>query len=307
MLPANTEVVMGINVRAILDSGVGKEMMKSGSAQKSELQEFTTLTGLDPQKDIHEVVLASSEFARGTGTNGSKGVAIISGNFQPARIGQAILSKGGSKTTYAGRDLWYPEIKKEGDKDALAFLDNQLLVAGTEAEVKHFLDGGTGNVPAALRSKAASVGSRYDIWVVSMVSPSKLAGSMDSGSGPAEQAMGPLQGDMFKKIKSSQGGIKFGPRMRLGVEMEAETVEDAAALLGVLQFFKSMMGGAGPTRDAGAPAEFTKMLSSVQMRTEASSVLLDLEVAEADVLNIVRSAATAALKSATGDEARVVQ
>lgn len=307
MLPANAEVVMGINVRAILDSGLGKEMMNSSSSRTSDLEELAAETGLDLRKDIREVVLAGFQTTPGAGAKGAaKGVALISGNFQPSRIGQAIVAKGGTKQTYAGRDLWYPEPKTSNSKDAVTFLDNSLAVAGTESEVKRFLDGVSGNASSSLRSKANSVGSRYDIWLVSMVSPAKLAGSMDAAGGAPEQAMGPLQGDMFQKIKTSQAGIKFGPQMKLGVEMEAETAEDATALFGVLQFFKSMLGSGAPKGDPAAAAQFTKMLSAVQMRTEASMVLMELEVAEADVLAMVKSAAAAAMKPAEKEEEIVV-
>lgn len=307
MLPANAEAAMGVDVRAVLRSNLGQEMMKAGSAETPELKEFTALTGLDLYKDIHEVMFAGFSIAPGAAAKGSAdGVAMVLGNFQPARIGQAILSKGGVKSTYGGREIWYPEQKGADAKNALVFLDNSVAVAGSDAQVKRFLDGASGGA-SGLQSRVSDVSGRYDIWMVSMVSPAKLAGSMDAAGGTPEEAMGPLQGDMFRKIKASQGGIKLGPQIHIGMEMEAETAEDATALMNVLQFFQSMIAGGAPKGSEGMPEGLQQLLSSVKMRTEASMLLVDMNVPEADMVSFFKAAAAKSRVSQSSGDTQPAQ
>lgn len=301
LLPGESEAVMGINVQAVFKSTIGQEIAKSSQSQSKDLEEFTAMTGVDLKNDIHEVMLAGFSLTPGSGAKGTaKGLALIRGNFQPARIGTAILAKGGTKASFQGKDIWYPQsIGKTSavtgqEKDVMTFVDSTLAVAGPESQVKRFLSGGHPKAQASLQSKVNAASNRYDIWMVSNVSPAQLAGAMDVAGGTPEQAIGPMQGDMFKKIESTQGGIKFGPTIHFGMEMEAITPEDATALLNVMQFFQSMMAGSAQSKNgssSGMPAGLQSMLSGVKMRSQAKTVSIEWDVPEATALEFIRSSA----------------
>lgn len=296
MVPGNTEAVMGLDMRAIMRSAVAKELMSSAGAQTTkDLDELIRLTGVDPRQDIFEVVLAGFTNPAATSAAGkTNGVAMVTGNFNPERIGAAILSNGGEQLIYKGRTLWVPSVATNKDKDVLTFLDGNLLLAGNDTQVKRLLDGGSGALNAGLRSRIEDVAGRYDAWMVSSISPASMASSLDAGGASLEQAAGPLQGEMFQKIESVQGGLKFGSQVQVGLEMNAISPEDATALLNVLQFFKSMMAGSPSSGDGAMPAGLQSMLSAVQMHTQAKTLVVSMSVPENDVVQFLKTAAAQA-------------
>ncbi|MCW5963904.1 MAG: hypothetical protein KIT83_07690 [Bryobacterales bacterium] len=294
MLPSDAEAVIGVDIRAVMRSGITQELMRTATtANMSELNEMIALTGMDPRTDLHEFVAAG--FATTPGAAGKKdanGIAFITGNFNQQRLAAAMTSKGGKKTMYKGRELWMPEARAGSGPDVLTFLDGNTLLAGDERHVKRYLDGASAPLSGGLRTRVDSVSGRYDMWMVSVVSPATLVDSVSGKQADLDQAAGALQGDMFQKIKQVQGGLKFGPQTTFGLEMIATTAEDANALMNVLQFFQSMMAGAGGQGANQMPAGIKDMLSSVRMTTQDKTLLVSMNVMEQDIVNFLKTAAT---------------
>ncbi len=300
MVPANAEAVLGADFRAIMSSGIAQEFMRSATGNSSaDLNEMIALTGLDPRRDLHEVVAASMGTKPGAnGKTQSQGLVFVSGNFNADRIAAAIAAKGGKKLAYQGRDLWMPEQKDGELAGVMTFLESGVLLAGDEQHVKRYLDSPHASLAGPLRARVDSVSGRYDLWMVSAVSPSTLAKGVGGQSGQVQEAAGALQGDMFQKIESVQGGLKLGPEMKMGIEMIAATAEDATALMNVMQFFQSMMAGGGGGQGAGSmPAGVSKMLSSIRMSAHANTVLVSMSMAERDIVDFLKSASAGAAKS----------
>lgn len=84
LLPDDTDVIISINLRQILESGVAKKHalqdLEKGFKSNPEAQKVLDQLGLDPMKDIFSVTLATS------GTGGQNGLAIVHGSFDPAKI-----------------------------------------------------------------------------------------------------------------------------------------------------------------------------------------------------------------------------
>lgn len=295
MVPRNAEAVMGADIRAIMSSGLAQEFMRTANTTTdADLNEWIALTGMDPRRDLHEVVAASFSPKSGGATKAqTQGLLFLSGSFNAERIAAAITAKGGKKLAYKGRDLWMPEQKDRESAGAVAFLDGGILLAGDEQQVKRYLDTPPSGLAGPLRARVDAVSGRYDLWMVSAVSPSTLAQGMSGRSGQVQEAAGALQGDMFQKIESVQGGLKLGAETRLGLEMVATTPEDATALMNVMQFFQSMMAGGGGAQGANSmPPGVSKILSSIRMTTQASTVLVSMSMAEKDIVDFLKSAST---------------
>ena len=307
MLPAKSEAVAGIDVQAILNSGIVQELMKSSPTGASSLAEFAAMTGVDVKRDIHSVLFAGYTRPNAQGATkpgGAIGVGFITGTFDPTRIGGAILSKGGKKQPYKGYTLYTPEASTNKDGDVLTFLDAGTIVAGDPAQVKQVLDKAQGGLPTAILSRVNEVSNRYDIWGVSAVPPAAMAGSLSSSPAGGDAGPGAMAGDFFKKVESTQGGIKLGPTINIGLEVISTSPEDATALMNVLGFFRSMVGSQ-PAKEGqpGPPAGLTKMLNAIQMRTEAKTLFLTMDVPEADVVGFLREAQKKAAESkAAGSE-----
>ncbi len=319
MLPANSEAVAGVDVQAILNSGIAQELMKTSSGGTNSLAEFTAMTGVDIKRDIRSVLFAgyTPPAAAGAAKPASTvGVGFITGTFDPSRIGQAILSKGGKSESYKGYTLYTPEAKTNKDGDTLVFLDPGTIVAGNPVQVKQVLDKKQGGLPAGILSRVNEVSGRYDIWMVSAVSPSAMAGTLSSPSPGEDAGPGALAGDFFKKVESTQGGIKLGSTINIGLEVISTSPEDATALMNVLGFFRSMIGSQPPKEgQPGPPVGLAKMLNAIQMRTDAKTLFLTMDVPETDVISFMREAqkrsserkVAAEQKAATPEEITVVQ
>ncbi|MDZ7639975.1 MAG: hypothetical protein U5J83_17285 [Bryobacterales bacterium] len=312
MLPAKSEVVGGVNVRAIMGSGLAREFMKSPGSGAGGLAEFTAMTGVDIERDIHEVIFAgyTPPAAKGAAKPASTvGLGFITGSFDAARIGGAIVAKGGTKSTYKGQTLFKPAAKANKDGDVLTFLDGTTMVAGNPGQVKQVLDKAAGGLSTDILARVNDVGGRYDVWMVSTVSPGAIASGMPEGA-PGAEAAGALAGDFFKKVESTQGGIKLGPTINIGLEVISSSPEDAAALMNVLGFFRSMMGSQAPKQgEAAPPAGLVNMLNAIKMRTEAKTLFVSMAVPEADVISFMRSAQTSAAtpKEPVQEEIIVIQ
>jgi hypothetical protein len=313
MLPANAEAVGGVNMRGVMSSGLVKEFMKSPQGSSSDIQGMLALTGIDLQNDIQELVFAG--FSPAPAKAGAKpgetiGLGFITGRFDPARIGGAILSKGGKQTPYKGYQLFTVDGPTNKSGDVMAFLDNSTMVAGNPAQVKKVLDKAPGGLSPDLLARVNSVSSRYDLWMVSAVSPAKIAGGLSS-DGPGADAAGAMAGDLFKKIESTQGGIKMGSTINIGLEVISTTPEDATALMSVLGFFRSMVASAPPKEgQQGPPQAFVNMLNAIQMRTDAKTLTISMDVPEADLIAFMRSAqvkSSSEPKAPVEEEIKIIQ
>lgn len=291
LVPSDAEAVIGVNFRAVMGSGIAQEIMRTATvSDTSDFNEMIALTGVDPRRDLHELIAAGFATAPGTPNKDATGIVFVTGNFSPERIGAAITAKGGKTAMHKGHTLWLPPSDSGIGRDAIAFLDGNVLLAGNEARVRRYLDRKPAPLGGPVRARVEDVSSRYDLWMVSAISPSVIADSISSKPKDLEQAAGALQGDMFQKIESVQGGLKFGSTTTLGMEMNATTAQDATALMNVLQFFQSMLAAGGGQGAAEVPSGVRNALSSVRMQTQDKTLLVSMSMEERDIVEFLRSA-----------------
>src|SRR5690606_34881088 len=84
MLPEKSEAVAGVNLKAILHSGLAQEFMKSPGSGAGSLAEFTAMTGVDINRDIDEVLFAGFTPHAGQGApkpGSTIGVGFVTGTF----------------------------------------------------------------------------------------------------------------------------------------------------------------------------------------------------------------------------------
>lgn len=88
LLPADSEFVLSVNVKQILDSDIIKkyalEQLKQ-ALQGNDAKKFLTDLGLDPLKDVDRVVAGGS----GKDASDSKGLIVIHGKFDPEKLFKA--------------------------------------------------------------------------------------------------------------------------------------------------------------------------------------------------------------------------
>jgi len=135
LVPADTVVVLGVNLTTIRDTTIYQKLLTR--VPLPQLDTFTQQTGLDPRKDLTEILLCS---------NGKSALLLIRGKFRIGDLQARFKSKGVSPSDYKGHALF------GDDRASVTFLDDSTAAAGPPTELRALLDQPTGRgLPAPLR------------------------------------------------------------------------------------------------------------------------------------------------------------
>src|SRR5262245_34973109 len=91
----DAKILAGVNVEQARNSLFGQYVLSTIQPDNPELQALVNLTGFDPRRDVHELLVATN-----SGPGGKSGVALARGTFDIPKILAAGTAKGGSFQTY---------------------------------------------------------------------------------------------------------------------------------------------------------------------------------------------------------------
>ena len=137
LVPADTVVVLGVNLAAIRDTTIYQKLISR--VPLPQLDHFTQQTGLDPRKDLSEILTCS---------NGKNAQLLVRGKFRVADLEARFKSNGVTPSNYKGHSIF------GDDRASITFLDDSTAAAGTTAEIRALLDQPSGagrGLPAPLR------------------------------------------------------------------------------------------------------------------------------------------------------------
>jgi hypothetical protein len=127
-LPPQTRMVTGIDVRRFVASPF---YQRYGKARQGRLQAFSDLearTGLNPERDVDQLILSAQR------DNGA--AAIVFGRFDRKKVAHALETQRDVTTrTHEGGPLYLFSAGGPG-ASAVAFLDDNAIVLGTQAAVE---------------------------------------------------------------------------------------------------------------------------------------------------------------------------
>src|ERR1035438_2652061 len=157
LFPAGTKVVLGINLRSVVESPLGQavaaqtQKQVQSQAAAADWLKLASLAGFDPLRDIDEVLVATN----GEGQN-PPSLIVASGRFDVARLA------GGGEVSYGVPGMG-------GDKPTdgvVALLNASTALAGDRPTVLATLDhlGNGAQIDPALAQRIAAARGRYDIW-----------------------------------------------------------------------------------------------------------------------------------------------
>lgn len=292
MIMPDAKVVAGINVFSARSSPFGAFLLAQISGPGNELQKFVELTGFNPQTDIDEILVATAGTpakapdAALIKNSGMKGLILVRGHFNPEKLAN-LAKTDGKQNLQKYRDATLISDPKAADGTGMALLGSDVLVAGDLDSVKAALDrrSATNTIEPQLASRVTSLSSSQDAWAVSMIPFSSLA-----AAGPAADPtiQGAFNGDIFKKITSTSGGIKFGPQIQISTEMVAADEKNANALGDVVRFLAGMATmNAGPSK--GTPDAIVAVLQSLTVKSEGNVVNLTITVPEEQLENLFKN------------------
>ncbi len=269
LLMPDAKVVTGVDVERTRNSPFGQYFIQQMTAKDSGLEKFVQMTGMDPRKDVFEIIVASTD--SGGVFNAAGGtIFVVRGAFDPSKLTQ-LASAHGAVTSYNGTQI--VEAGKGAQAAWVGFLGN-LMVAGPQAGVKTAIDRyrSAKKADPMLTSRIQAASSKHDAWFLTTVSPGALAGNLTSNP----NVKGAMAGDLMQGIESLSGGVKFGANVIVSGEATARSDKDASALVDVLRFFANM------AQSSGAKSGPMSILNGVQMLAEGKIVKFSLTTPEQD-------------------------
>jgi hypothetical protein len=269
----DAKVVSGINVDSIRLTPFGQFFLSLLPAPDAGFEQAIAVTGFDPRRDIHEILMASpAEPGKKTG------LLLVRADFDKGRILTLLKAVGKTPEIYNGVEILAAPAAPNRISQALTFLDSSVVAAGDVDSVKAAIDRQktAAALDPALLAAIAAMSANRDAWVVSTASISSFAKSV-----PNANVSGVLQGDLIKAIQQSSGGVTFGSTIEISGELTTKTNEDASSLASVVQFFVTMAQGAGHP-------ELTTLIQSLSVHSDSNAVKVSLSIPEAVLETIVK-------------------
>lgn len=216
------------------------------------LDRFAQRTGLDPRRDIGEVLLSS---------DGKHMVAIARGRFDNQRLEAWLSASGGRRERYKGYTLLGNE------KSALLLLDPNTVAGGAPAVLRELADRRNQRRSSPLLEKARAFPATTQFWAISS-NPLAIAEELPAGGVLANlrkiAAMlesGTLAGDLH-------GGL------HLTMEGKCRNEEDARTLVEVL---RGLVGLARLSTPDNAP-ELLRAYDRVRVEQRATALAVKAEI-----------------------------
>jgi hypothetical protein len=243
LLPPDTNAVLGISVRSLIDSPIVRSFGADFHAMAGSFTAAHPLGGLDPTKDLDSVVIAMA----GETDNGPS-LVVARGRFDRVPTADA--------KPYHG----VPVFDQAGGKESFALLDGGTALAGSPVEVRAAIDrrGGAAQVDGELRRRVESLSGAYEFWA---------AGDAAKGMRMPSTAKGLDAVDQFEIGASLRQGLELRGRIHL------RSAEDAAQLASALGMFEMML------KMQPKQADGTKF----DLRTSDGYIEIELAIPEAEL------------------------
>ncbi len=269
--PDDTQQLAYTNLAGLRSSpNYAKIRQRLLSPQLREFQNFLLSIGIDPEKDIDEVVLGW----RGSPSDPANFFGLAQGNFQPERARQFFAKNHLPSQQYSDLDL-YASGSGKGAADLLfAFLSSSLAAFGHLNDLKTLLDVRSGT-RLALESNSAVLGWEAELegtapqWgILTGHGAIDFAAPWLSGGGklPVDPsaALGPVQTVLYR--------IDWDGGFSTRLSILCQTAESAAALAKLLTLWRdSQQAMAGSTSSSIASS-----LSELDVDTNASRIELSV-------------------------------
>ena len=274
----DAKVLAGVNVDQAKTSPFGQYVLSQMQSQNQEMQKLEALTGFDPTRDVHELLVATNAVSAATAdaANNQTGLFLARGNFDAAKITAAATADNGITEAYKGVTI----IEDPKATHGVAFLSATLAVAGDLANVKAAIDRQNGgpSIPAALAVQVNHWSSTEDAWAISTVSPASLHAPAGAPNVPGLNGAG-----TFQTIQSAAGGVKFGAMVVVTAQATADNAQDAQQMGDALKML-AMLAQMQAAKDPAAAA----LAQSLQITNSGSTLNVSISLPEDQLQQVVK-------------------
>ncbi len=214
LVPADTVLLVGTRVEALLKTPVYQKYL--ASRQVPQIEEFARQTGLDPRKDLWELLFVS---------NGRQGILLGRGKF-PDETDPRLQTQGATRFVYKGYNLI------GNDRTAVLFISPSTAAVGETAALRSLVDQRQklNGPPASLTALMKEIPAQSQFWAI------YAGGAIDLGLpgnlGNVTKMLSSIQtGSAYFDLRTGLNGVATG---RGSSEEGAQQVHDALkALVGL--------------------------------------------------------------------------
>ena len=277
----DAKVVAGLQIAPIRNSPFGQFVLSHMQVEDPAFQKFIAQTGLDPRRDISEIVIASNW---DQADPQSRWLVVARGTFNVPLIAEAAQANGGTAGKFQGADMLTYSSPTKPDatgraqpptENGIAFFDRTTAVMGDVTSVKAAVRRNQTNTPASstLFAKVHDLSAKNDFWFVTLVPISEFAGVM-----PDPNLSSAMQGNLMAGIHEASGGIKFGDTVTISGEAVTRSDKDAQALMDVFKFLAGMIQ-TNRQNDA-AVGQVATLLDNMDLKTNDNVMTMSLNIPE---------------------------
>ncbi|MFL6352773.1 MAG: hypothetical protein ACJ74Z_13120 [Bryobacteraceae bacterium] len=262
-IPAGTKALAGVQITKLQTAPLyraHKEQLDFG-----QLQAFSERTGLDPTRDLSEILIT---------WDGKQFLAMARGHFSQANVGPKLESLGARRTPYKNYILF-------GDgRNSLVFMRDGLIVAGSSLAVRELIDGrdkSNAGIPPELQQRLETIPKADQLWGVS------------TGALPVNGIA--MRSDIDSALSNIVGyvnGAAIGIVLDTGIHLQADLtcISDP----GAQRVRDALRGGIGLARltTKDNQLELLRLYDSVRVDQENSTIRIRADIAP-DLANTVFS------------------
>lgn len=267
LIPADSVMLAGIRLDRLKDTPFYKTFVEG--KQIPQLEEFAQRTGLDPRKDLWEIVMAS---------NGSRTVALVRGKFG-GMFGQEPRFEGigALRRNYRGYSL-------QGNQDGVVtFMNASVAIAGPPRAVEAIIDGRDNskeNPPQALLDMVHQVPGTAQVWMVTTSGGSLISALPQTGN----------LSNLARAVASLQQATLYAD-VSHGLDLKAYgAYPDAATAKQIHDALRGLIGIGRLSTKAGQP-EMLKFFDSITVTAQDAKVDVSIDAPIEVLEKLIRQAA----------------
>lgn len=280
VLPQDAMVVIDIHVGKLLANpevrkAADEQAAKARAAGAPGVEEFVKNVGIDPMKDLQEIVVLVP-FPGPGGQAPEGGLTLLKGTFEEAKV-LAVLEKSEDFKKDGKIDKFegLTAIRIEGKATFAVFAAPDTLAIGTEPYLKKMVaikagkEKGIRDLPAfaeVLKRAKTDAG----VWAAGLIPADLQARLAQNASGTPFVA--------FAGITNVLAAVEFGADLEIAVHLGADKPETAGAIATALQGIIPSMKATG----GQMPPDLIKILDAIQVKAEGpvASLLLKYNLAK---------------------------
>jgi hypothetical protein len=202
LVPGNTTLLAGADIDSLRNTAFYQRAI--GVAGADGLDSLTRLTGIDPRKDVHEILTCS---------DGKSAVVLADGRWDNNAVQQHLAASGATRSGFRGRTLY------TAGTNAVWFPRSRFAAAGPTDAVKQLIaaQDGEHGIPDAFRDKLNAVPEGSQFWLAYIGRPDALAPHAPQGSNLSN----------ILEMVRGVNGLTLGLDLRSGLHLEAQVTCDA--------------------------------------------------------------------------------